>query len=68
MEYLVTEREVTQQTTAVIPAATTWDAFASLWVRLLDEVWEVVRSNDSIVPGRNVMLYKDALPNVGSRK
>ena len=64
MEYLVTEREVTQRTTAVMPAATTWDAFPSLWVRLLDEVWEVVRSNDSIKPVRNVMLYKDALPNV----
>src|SRR5204863_8352998 len=64
VEYLVTGREVNHRTSAVKPAATTWDGFPSLWVRLLDEVWEVVRSNDSIKPGRNVMLYKDALPNV----
>ena len=60
----MTEREVIQRTTAVIPAATTWDAFPALWVRPLDEVWEAVRSNQAIAPGRNVMLYKDDLPNV----
>jgi effector-binding domain-containing protein len=35
-----------------------------LWPELLDEVWTVARSTDAIVPGRNVMLYKDDVPHV----
>jgi hypothetical protein len=36
-----------------------------LAARLLDEVWSAVRPRRAeIVPGRNVMLYKDDVPNV----
>ena len=51
--------------TAVIAETTSWDAYPELWRRLLDEVWTAVRPRRSeIVPGRNVMLYKDDVPNV----
>jgi len=53
------------QPTAVIAEATTWEAYPEVWPRLLDEVWSTVRpSRDEIGPGRNVMLYKDDVPNV----
>ena len=64
MDYVVSQQTVAERPTAVIAAETTWEAFPSLWRQLLDEIWEVVRSNDAIVPGRNVMLYKDDVPNV----
>ena len=64
MSYAVGERVVAAQPTAVIAAETTWDEFPSLWRRLLDEIWSAVRSNDAVDPGRNVMLYKDDVPNV----
>jgi hypothetical protein len=41
---------------------TSWDDFPRLWRRLLDEVWQTVRANTLIVPGRNVMLYKANVP------
>jgi effector-binding domain-containing protein len=62
--YSVSEQAVDERPTAVIAASTTWDAFPTLWRRLLDEIWAVARSNDVIAPGRNVMLYKDDVPNV----
>jgi effector-binding domain-containing protein len=49
---------VTPRATAVVSAATTWDEFPRLWRVLLDEVREQGAS------GRNVMLYKDDVPNV----
>jgi effector-binding domain-containing protein len=52
------------QPTAVIAERTTWDAFPRLWGKLLDEVWAAVRLEDAITPNRNVMLYKDDVPNV----
>jgi effector-binding domain-containing protein len=64
MAYSVTQTTVSEHPTAVVVAATTWDAYPSLWPQLLDEVWAVARSTDAIVPGRNVMLYKDDVPNV----
>ena len=56
--------DTSERPTAVIAQATTWDAFPNLWKSLLDEVWAVVRSKDEITPNRNVMLYKDDIPNV----
>jgi effector-binding domain-containing protein len=51
--------------TAVIAETTSWAAFPQLWPRLLHEVWSAVRPvRDEIQPGRNVMLYKDDVPNV----
>jgi effector-binding domain-containing protein len=49
--------------TAVVAQTTTWDEFPALWRELLDEVWGFVRGSD-LSPGRNVMLYKDDVPNV----
>jgi effector-binding domain-containing protein len=51
--------------TAVIAETTSWAGFPELWPRLLDEVWSAVRPRrDEIRPRRNVMLYKDDVPNV----
>jgi effector-binding domain-containing protein len=56
--------DTAEQPTAVIAQATTWDAFPTLWKGLLDEVWAAVRSKDEITPNRNIMFYKDDIPNV----
>jgi hypothetical protein len=55
---------VEAQPTAVIAAATTWDEFPRLWRPLLDEVWATMRALAGARPGRNVMLYKDDVPDV----
>ena len=53
------------QPTAVIAETTTWDAYSETWPRLLDEVWSAVRPRRAaIAPGRNVMFYRDDVPNV----
>lgn len=53
------------QPTAVIAESTSWEAYPEVWGRLLNEVWSNVRPRRAtIVPGRNVMLYKDDVPNV----
>ncbi len=64
MSYRVSELTTPAQPTAVIAESTTWPAFPTLWPVLLAEVWEAVRSDAEIVPNRNVMLYKDDVPNV----
>jgi effector-binding domain-containing protein len=53
------------QPTAVIAETTSWEAYPEIWPRLLDEVWSAVKPRRTeIAPGRNVMLYKDDVPNV----
>jgi hypothetical protein len=59
----VTSVTTTAVPTAVIAQATTWEEFPALWRELLSEVWAFVRGSD-LSPGRNVMLYKDDVPNV----
>ena len=49
--------------TAVVAETTTWDVFPALWPELLGEVWTVLRGS-GLATGRNVMLYKDHVPNV----
>jgi effector-binding domain-containing protein len=49
--------------TAVVAAATSWDAFPELWRELLGEVWTFLRGS-GLTTGRNVMVYADDLPNV----
>jgi effector-binding domain-containing protein len=49
--------------TAVVAQATSWEEFPGLWSKLLDEVWGFVRGSE-LSPGRNVMVYKDDVPNV----
>ncbi len=64
MRYVVREVELSAQPTAVVAEATTWKVFPALWPQLLERVLTAVRSEGSISPGRNVMLYKDDVPNV----
>ena len=52
-----------QTPTAVVAETTTWDEFPQVWGALLGEVWTFLRDSD-LTTGRNVMLYKDDLPNV----
>jgi hypothetical protein len=49
--------------TAVVPETTTWELFPQLWPDLLGEVWAFLRGA-GLENGRNVMLYKDHVPNV----
>jgi hypothetical protein len=60
----VAELAVQSQPTAVIAETTTWAAFPALWPALLGEVWETVRALPELATGRNVMFYKDDVPNV----
>jgi hypothetical protein len=61
----VAEVTVQAQPTAVIAEATSWEAYPEIWPHLLEEVWSAVRpKRDELAPGRNVMLYKDNVPNV----
>jgi effector-binding domain-containing protein len=61
----VSQLTIEARPTAVIPETTSWDAFPRVWPQLLDEVWSAVRPRrDEVGPGRNVMLYKDDVPNV----
>ena len=62
--YTVREVDTAGQPTAVVVEGTTWEAFPALWPRLLDTVWTAVGSRNEITPNRNVMLYKDDVPNV----
>jgi hypothetical protein len=65
----VSQLTVRVQLTAVIAETTSWEAYPEIWPRLLDEVWSAVRPRRrEIVPGRNVMLYKDDVPNVEERR
>jgi effector-binding domain-containing protein len=49
--------------TAVVAETTSWDLFPQLWRALLAEVWAFLRDSE-LTTGRNVMLYKDHVPNV----
>jgi effector-binding domain-containing protein len=61
----VSQLTIGAQRTAVIAQTTSWDAYPELWPVLLDEVWSAVRPRRTeMVPGRNVMLYNDDVPNV----
>jgi effector-binding domain-containing protein len=61
----VAQLTIRAQPTAVIAETTSWDAYPEIWPRLLDEVWSAVRPRRStFLPGRNVMLYRDDVPNV----
>lgn len=64
MDYLVRVTTVAARPTAVVPAATTWQEFPSLWKGLLDEVWACVGASGASRRCRNLMLYKDDVPNV----
>ena len=50
--------------TAVVAQTTTWAEFPRIWMRMLDEVYAFVRGGGEAQDGRNVMLYRDDVPNV----
>lgn len=56
--------EVVPHPTAVVAATTTWQDFPALWGRLLGEVWECLRAGGIHRGCRNIMLYRDDVPNV----
>ena len=62
--------QATARPTFVVARETTWREFPLLWGSMLDEVYAVVKQAgpDGTPPGedrwRNVMLYKDDVPNV----
>ena len=69
-EHVVDVGTVAPRLTAVVAEATTWEQYPQVWPRLLDEVYGFVRPRPELGgpdPGerwQNVMLYKDAVPNV----
>jgi effector-binding domain-containing protein len=64
MSYQVTVIDVAARPTAVVAAATTWQEYPALWKQLLDEVWACLRAGGIDRGCRNVMLYRDDVPNV----
>ena len=59
----VTIVQTREAPTAVVAERTTWERFPAQWRGWLDEVWSFVRGA-SLDAGRNVMLYRDGVPNV----
>ena len=64
MDYAVRLAEAELRPTAVVAATTTWQEFPALWPRLLGEVWDCLRAGGIDRGCRNIMLYRDSVPNV----
>jgi effector-binding domain-containing protein len=60
----VTLNIVEARPTAIVAATTTWREFPALWGQLLGEVWGCLRAGGIDRGCRNVMLYRDDVPNV----
>ena len=63
----VTVKTVEPTPTAVVVAETTWAEFSRAWGPMLDQVWAFLRGGAPpglYTRGHNVMLYRDAMPNV----
>jgi hypothetical protein len=63
----VTVRSVRPTPTAVVMAAATWAEFPKMWGPMLGAVWSFLRGDAPeglYKRGRNIMLYKDDVPNV----
>lgn len=64
---MVVAATVEPRLTAVVAETTTWAEYPTVWPRLLDEVYGVVRPRPELSPGdgwHNVMLYRDDRPSV----
>src|SRR2546428_4654418 len=44
--------------------ATSWQEFASRWKPMLDGVWAFLGQNDLRTDGHNIMVYRNAVPNL----
>lgn len=64
MTFEVSVVDAEARPTAVVPAATTWAEFPTLWMTLLEEVWACLRAGGIERGCRNIMYYKDDVPNV----
>src|SRR5882672_5203474 len=64
MSYEVNAIDVAARPTAVVAATTTWQEFPTLWRTLSGEVWTCLRAGGVHGGCRNVMLYRDDVPNV----
>ena len=64
MAYEVNLTEVESRRTAVVAGTTTWQDFPALWGQLLGEVWDCLRAGGISGGCRNIMLYRDSVPNV----
>ena len=64
IDYHVKLTEVAARPTAVVRASTTWSEFPALWRELLGEVWQCLRAGGITRGCHNIMLYRDAVPNV----
>lgn len=56
--------DAVERPTAVVAEETTWAEFPTVWGKLLDEVWAVIRAGGATKDGHNVMLYLDDQPRV----
>jgi hypothetical protein len=64
MDYETSLADVASRRTAVVAAATTWQEFPRLWGQLLGEVWDCLHAGGIYRGCRNIMLYRDSVPNV----
>jgi effector-binding domain-containing protein len=64
VDHEVIVKDVEARPTAVVAATTTWSEFPVLWKRLLDDVWACLRAGGIERGCRNIMLYRDDVPNV----
>jgi effector-binding domain-containing protein len=64
MGYEVSLTDAGSRPTAVVAATTTWPEFPRLWGQLLGEVWDCLRAGGIHQGCRNIMLYRDNVPNV----
>ena len=64
MEPPVTVTTVPERPTAVVADVTTWQDFPSQWKPMLDQVYACLSRHGSAGQGCNIMLYKDATPQV----
>jgi effector-binding domain-containing protein len=64
MEPQVTVITVPERPTAVVAAVTTWQDFPSQWKPMLDQVYACLSRHGNAGQGCNIMLYKDATPQV----
>jgi effector-binding domain-containing protein len=64
MDYEVRRTATESRLTAVVAATTTWQDFPHVWGQLLGEVWACLRAAGIHRGARNIMLYRDDVPNV----
>jgi effector-binding domain-containing protein len=64
MNHEVSLADVESRRTVVVAATTTWQDFPALWGQLLGEVWDCLRAGGIYRGCRNIMLYRDDVPNV----